>query len=45
MLCGAHRADRIMIAGRWKVEDGMPVGVEVERLRAEHSEAARRFLQ
>jgi len=45
VLCGAHRADRIMIAGRWKVEDGMPVGVDVERLRAEHSEAARRFLQ
>lgn len=44
VLCGAHRADRVMIAGRWKVEGGMPAGIDVERLRAEHSEAAHRFL-
>lgn len=43
VLCGAHRADRVMIAGRWTVIDGMPVGVDVERLRAEHREAARVF--
>lgn len=44
VLCGAHRADRVMIAGRWKVTDGMPVDVDVERLRWEHGEAAKRFL-
>ena len=45
VLCGAHRADRVMIAGRWTVEDGLPVGVDLARLRAEHGAAARRFLE
>jgi len=44
VLCGAYRADRVMLAGVWKVEDGAPVGIDVERLRVEHSTAARRFL-
>jgi 8-oxoguanine deaminase len=34
-----------MIAGRWTVEDGQPVGVDVARLRAEHGAAARRYLE
>lgn len=45
VLCGAHRADRVMIAGAWKVEDGMPVSVDVGRLRAEHGAAAKAFLE
>jgi 8-oxoguanine deaminase len=45
VLCGAHRADRVMIAGRWTVEDGAPVGVDIARLRAEHGAAARRYLE
>jgi 8-oxoguanine deaminase len=44
VLCGAHRADRVMIAGKWTVEDGMPVGVDVERLRHEHGAIAKLFL-
>lgn len=44
VLCGAYRADRVMIAGGWKVEDGHPAGVDLERLRHEHSAASRRFL-
>ncbi|MCW6509024.1 8-oxoguanine deaminase [Lichenifustis flavocetrariae] len=44
VLCGASRADRVMVAGTWKVVDGMPVGVDVERLRWEHGEAARRLI-
>ncbi len=44
VLCGAHRADRVMIAGTWKIVDGMPVDVDVARLRWEHGEAAKRFL-
>ena len=44
VLCGAHRADRVMIAGRWKVADGRPIGIDVARLRAEHGQAARAFL-
>lgn len=44
VLCGAHRADRVMVAGRWRVVDGMPVGIDIARLRAEHGEMAKRFL-
>ncbi|HUF44477.1 MAG TPA: 8-oxoguanine deaminase [Aestuariivirgaceae bacterium] len=44
VLCGAYRADRVMIAGHWKVEDGLPLGIDVERLRHDHSRAARRLL-
>jgi 8-oxoguanine deaminase len=44
VLCGAHRADRVMIAGEWKVVDGVPVGVDVPELRARHGAAARAFL-
>jgi len=43
VLCGAHRADRVMIAGRWTVEDGQPTGLDLARLRAEHGHAARRI--
>jgi 8-oxoguanine deaminase len=43
VLCGAQRADRVMIAGKWTVEDGMPLGVDVERLRHEHGQIAKLF--
>ncbi len=43
VLCGAHRADRVMIAGDWRVVDGMPVGLDLGALIAEHSAAARDF--
>ena len=44
VLCGAHRADRVMVAGRWLVIDGNPVGIDVGALRAEHGAAAKAFL-
>lgn len=44
VLCGAHRADRVMIGGRWRVIDGMPVGIDLGQLRAAHGAAARQFL-
>ena len=43
VLCGAHRADRVMVAGRWTVVDGLPLTVDVARLRREHGDAARRL--
>ncbi len=42
-LCGAHRADRVMVAGRWRVIDGAPEGVDIEALIARHKAAARAF--
>ena len=32
VLCGAHQADRVMIAGRWRVVDGAPVDFDLRRL-------------
>jgi 8-oxoguanine deaminase len=43
VLCGAHRADRVMIAGEWRVIDGAPVGVDLAKLIADHTQAARHF--
>ena len=43
VLCGAHRADRVMVAGVWRVVDGAPVGVDLAALMAEHRAAARDF--
>ena len=44
VLCGAHHAERVMVGGAWRVVDGQPLGVDVERLRHEHGAAARSFL-
>ena len=41
--CGANRADRVMVAGEWRVVDGAIPGFDTARLIAEHSAAARRF--
>ena len=42
-LCGAHRADRVMVAGRWRVIGGEVEGVDLEALIAKHKAAARAF--
>ncbi|CUX65283.1 8-oxoguanine deaminase [Clostridium sp. C105KSO15] len=34
LLCGAERADRVMVGGRWLVEDGAITGLDVEALTA-----------
>ena len=41
VLCGAHRADRVMVAGEWRVMDGLPLGVDIMKLREEHGAAAK----
>jgi 8-oxoguanine deaminase len=43
VLCGAHRADRVMVGGRWRVIDGAPVGLDLAKLLAEHRAAAAQF--
>jgi 8-oxoguanine deaminase len=45
VLCGAHRADRVMIRGRWTVEDSAPVGIDVAILRHDHGSVAKLFLE
>jgi 8-oxoguanine deaminase len=41
VLCGAHRADRVMIGGRWVVEGGAIPGLDIDALMARHMAAAR----
>ena len=41
--CGATRADRVMVAGEWRVVDGAIPGLDVPALISEHSNAARIF--
>ena len=45
VLCGAHRADRVMIRGSWTVKDGNPVGIDVAKLRHDHGSVAKLFLE
>jgi 8-oxoguanine deaminase len=41
VLCGAHRADRVMVGGNWVVTDGAIPGLDVSDLIRRHSAAAR----
>jgi 8-oxoguanine deaminase len=41
VICGAHRADRVMVGGKWVVRDGAIPGLDVADLIARHSAAAR----
>ncbi|MDQ5769137.1 8-oxoguanine deaminase [Thiothrix subterranea] len=44
LLCGAHKADRVMVAGQWKVVDGQLPDVDIRALMHEHQQAARRLV-
>ena len=41
VLCGAHRADHVMVAGKWAVVDGAIPGLDIADLIRRHSGAAR----
>ncbi len=43
VLCGAHRADRVMVGGKWIVEDGQIPGFDLGDLIRRHSAAARKL--
>lgn len=44
VLCGATRADRVMVAGIWRIIDGTPPGLDMGALMAQHHAAARVFV-
>jgi 8-oxoguanine deaminase len=43
VLCGANRADRVMVAGYWRVIDGAVPGLDLAALRRAHGAAAKRY--
>lgn len=44
VLCGAHRADRVMVDGRWVVTDGAVEGLDLPAVLARHREHAARLV-
>ncbi len=44
VLCGAHQADRVMVAGQWRLVDGLPITLDISQLRRDHGNAAKRFV-
>lgn len=44
LLCGADRADRVMVSGRWRVIDGQIEGLDVKGLIADHRQAAAQLI-
>ena len=44
LLCGADRADRVMVGGRWQVVDGQIEGLDVAGLIADHRQAAAQLI-
>ncbi|HKS14555.1 MAG TPA: 8-oxoguanine deaminase [Pseudomonas sp.] len=44
LLCGADRADRVMVAGRWRVIDGQIEGLDIKGLIADHRQAAAQLI-
>lgn len=45
VLCGAHKADRVMVGGRWAVEHGRIPGLDIDDLMRRHGAAARPLQQ
>ena len=44
LLCGADRADRVMIGGKWRVIDGQVEGLDIQALIAKHRKAASQLI-
>ncbi len=44
LLCGAHRADHVMVGGEWRVTDGAVNGLDMGALMAEHSAIAKELV-
>ena len=40
VLCGAHRADRVMVGGQWRVIDGEILNLDIRELMNKHQQAA-----
>ena len=45
LLCQAQKADRVMIAGSWRVEEGQIIGFDIDSMRNKHHSFAKRLLK
>lgn len=44
VLCGAHRADYMMVSGEWRVEKVIVPGLDIEALMYRHQLAAQQLI-
>ncbi|NNP69549.1 8-oxoguanine deaminase [Acinetobacter sp. Ac_5812] len=44
LLCGADKAEHVMVAGQWRVKHGEIQGLDLEELKAKHRAAAKALL-
>lgn len=45
LLCGADRAEHVMVGGKWTVKHGEVQTLDLDKLQADHRQAAKRLLQ
>ncbi len=45
VICGAVKADRVMVGGKWRVINGIVEGLDMDKLMNDHSQAARSLRQ
>lgn len=45
ILCGAHKAQHVMVAGKWRVTNGTIIDVDLEELMAKHKASAKSLAQ
>lgn len=45
VVCGAHRAHSVMVAGRWRVQEYQLLGMDLTELQFKHSQQARQLVQ
>ncbi len=43
LLCGAHTADRVMVGGKWLVEEAQIVDLDIDTLKQNHTTAAHKL--
>ncbi|MFT6895838.1 MAG: 8-oxoguanine deaminase [Paraglaciecola sp.] len=43
VICGAHTVDKLMVAGKWVIEDGKHYGIDNNELRVEHEKLAKKL--
>lgn len=44
LLCGADRAQHVMVEGKWTVKDQQLLNIDLDKLQAEHRQAAKKLL-
>jgi len=45
LLCQAQKADRVMISGNWRVEEGQITGFDIDSKKSKHHSLAKRLIK